>query len=65
MSEIQSIVDIKLFLSFIAVLLSSNIALIVFIAKKYIKRADKDHELLKSIATEHKVFHKNETGINS
>ena len=65
MSEIQSIVDAKLLLGLISFLLAGNIALIVFIAKKYIKRADLDHELLKSIATEHKVFHKNETGINS
>lgn len=63
MQEIQNAVDIKLLLSGITVLLGFNIALIVYMAKKYIKRADEDHELLQKIVTEHKIFHKSETGI--
>lgn len=63
MPEIQSVINIKLFLSVISVLLVSNIALIVFIAKKYIKRADLDHERLNAIYGEHMIFHKKETGL--
>jgi len=63
MQEIQNVVNNEFLLSCIAVLLSANIVLIIYIAKKYIKRADTDHELLQKIVTEHKVFHKSETGI--
>lgn len=63
MPEIQSVIDIKFLLGLIAVLLGSNIALIVFIAKKHIKRADIDHERLNAIYGEHLIFHKKDTGL--
>ena len=63
MSQIQNIIDLKYFLAIIGALSAGNIALIIFIAKKYIKRADKDHERIGKLETEHKVFHKDQTGI--
>ena len=63
MSQIQNIIDLKFFLAIIGALSAGNIALIIFIAKKYIKRADRDHERINSLETEHKVFHKDQTGI--
>ena len=65
MQEAQSIIDIKLLLGFITILLGSNIALIIFIAKKHIKRADKDHDRLNAIYGEHLIFHKKDTGLNN
>ena len=60
MQEIQNFISVKLLLGCIAFLLSFNIALIVYLAKKYIKRADDDHDLLQKLVTEHRIFHKDE-----
>ncbi len=64
MSQIQNYIDLKSLLAIIGVLSAGNIALIIFIAKKYIKRADRDHERIDALETEHKVFHKDQTGIS-
>lgn len=73
------ILNIKQLLAVIGILLGCNIAIIVYFAKRYISRFErnhdllhsidvsqikKDHDLLLKITTEHKTFHKSETGIN-
>jgi len=65
MSQVQNIISVESLLAIIAFLAGGNIALIVFIAKKYIKRADDDHERLNSIYNEHLIFHKKDTGLKS
>ena len=64
MQEAQDIIIIKLFLGCITFLLAFNIALMSYMAKKYVKRADEDHDLLQKLKTEHIIFHKDDTGIN-
>jgi hypothetical protein len=63
MQEITNLDWLKLLLSVIALFSGSNIAVIAWVAKKYIKRADEDHERINRIESEHKVFHKSKTGI--
>ena len=65
MQEIQNLISIKLLLSCITFLLAFNIALMTFLAKKYIRRADKDHDLLQKLVTEHIILHKDKNGISS
>ena len=63
MQEIQSIFYIKFFLGLISVLLGSNIAVILFVARKYMKQADEDHKKINDLYGEHMIFHKKDTGL--
>jgi hypothetical protein len=57
MQDIQNVIIIKYLLGIIAFLGGCNIAIIVFIAKKYIKRADYDHDRLNKLLAEHDIYH--------
>ena len=75
MSEIQSIADatiVKLLIIIVGGCVGVVNALGFFILGRIKKTTDKlwskfnrDHERLNILEAEHKVFHKNETGINS
>lgn len=60
MPETQNITYIHYLLGTVAFLSGSSIALIIFIAKKYIKRADCDHDRLNKVITEQDIFHKDD-----
>ena len=60
MQNPENITYIKYLLGIVAFLVSSNIVVVVFIAKKYIKRADCDHDRLNKIITEQEIYHKND-----
>ena len=68
MSEITPVQDATVIkwligcVGFLVVLLNSILG---YWFREVYRMVKEDHELLKSIATEHKVFHKDKTGINS
>ncbi|MEJ2043709.1 MAG: hypothetical protein P8X74_03565 [Reinekea sp.] len=65
LNEIVQASDIiKYLLGIIAFLGGCQIALIVWLWKKYVKQIDIDHVLLHDLLTEHRIFHRNQTGIN-
>ena len=64
MPILQDVSTIKYLLSLVAILSGCNIAIIGFFLKRYMNKVDKNEKRLDTLETEHKIFHKNETGIN-
>ena len=56
---------IKFMLAGVVALCGLQFVTLIWFAKRKFKQMDDDHELLHQIKTEHKVFHKDETGINN
>ena len=54
---------IKYLLSLIGFLSVSNLAIVAFFLRKYMAKVDKIEKDLDPLITEHKIFHKKETGI--
>ena len=54
---------IKYLLTLIGFLSVSNLAVVAFFLRKYMAKVDKIEKALGSLITEHKIFHKKETGI--
>ena len=64
MQVLQNLDTIKFLLSVIASLTAFNIALVGWVARKYIKRIDSNYRRINRVETEHRIFHKSKTGIN-
>ena len=71
MQELTDYNIIKLLFGILGTLVASQIALLVYVFKnhankfeQYVKKHEKDHDLLHAIKTEHKVFHRQKTCIN-
>jgi len=60
---IQDVNVIKYLIAILGFLIVSLNSVLMYFFKGIHKMVKKDHELLKSIATEHRVFHKEKTGI--
>lgn len=60
MQALQDFTIIKYLLSIIAFIGGINIALITWIARKYIRRADLDHRRINRMEAQHQIFHKDE-----
>lgn len=60
MQNPQNITYIHYLLGTVAFLVGTNIAVMIFMAKKYIKRADCDHDRLNKVITEQDIYHKSD-----
>lgn len=61
---VQEIIHIKYLFGAIAFLVSCQVAFLVYFAKKYIKKIEYLDQVVSKLVTEHKVFHREKTGIN-